>query len=1076
MEHSYSKDVHPKGNVEVMATRSILIPRPPQCPSCYQHTTNDDILAKMENHQSDPYFDQLPPAINDNIAKMAMEETERLTKNVKNTNADDDDWDLKVNKIGWSKQQLQLYRQVSSILDYDQLSRLAVSGRPNEGIIRRCSIDKSVARMRLVLASVHWNTDLTQWLNLIMFTYLPPTYMASYLDILQSLRVKVPTLVDKMLAGRPASFNQDYLQAITKRPWGANVPTKSRKLPGQSPIIVIIPATLNSTTQQPSPRMKRWFSLLGTMASTAPIQHPVRPSQSLESITEQLIAITRSKIQDLRNEMPNRHIILVGINTGAAIALQVALVENVSSIVCMGFAYNTVKGQRGAPDDKILEITTPVLFILGENSARSSQEEIESLREKMSAQTSLVVVGSADDALRINKFNRHLEGVTQSMVDNMIADEIQDFVSTCIINPPGPRKIINHLLKRSIGTSSTKKHDSTKKRKHKINNKADKGPPRKVGRPRLIRANEIPSEKPKSSQALLKQSNENLKMNVQNIVPTNEVPTILNNEVVTVATSSEPSTNKTIATAPNAIASPILDNGINLNVSNTQEVTTSENSQSTDVKISLASVVLPTSTVSTITPSTPPKVIQPTIQPVGQFVQVKPPTTTSGRVQSPNVKNFFIRKGIEKQPQNQIVTSSAGTYITSAVTSPQMSINPLPSNKKIIIKSQQIIVPAHNAKPNPSAQIIQVSGQSQALQTNLPTSHVSIPINANVLETSASSSGDLSGILDLPILFADNNDTPVIDQTAQILNTSSGSSSNILLNTSTDRTASMSSPQNIFITTADGKSVIPNRPLVITTAKVSKPTLQSTVATAPSTNKVIFINRGLKQQIVGSQSMPIGVKGLQTLKLVPTSMGTSTQSTSITLQGNQITKLPGNKINLSTLKLVKNPSNVTGNIVKPLILNKAVSGANNIVIKSPMGGNVKTHPAVIKANVLNRNITVKKVMNVIPGVKPISSPPPISTITSSPVTISSVATSPIVTLPIASSPIASSPIASSPITSSPIASSPIATSSIAAVSSINSSPTAQSNTGTVSFVHTSLVVTPSTSTTKTTTRKTRSSS
>lgn len=274
-----------------------------------------------------------------------------------------------MNRFGWTKQQLQLYRQAASILDYDQLARLAVSGRPNEGIIRRCSIDKSVARMRLTLASVHWNTELTQWLNSIMFTYLPPTYMASYLDILQSLRAKVPTLVDKMLAGRPS--HQEYLQAVLKRPWGANVPTKSRKLPGQSPIIVIVPSTLNSTNQQPSPRMKKWFSLLGTMASTAPIQHVIRPYQSLESITEQLIAITRSKIQDLRNEMPNRHIILVGINTGAAIALQVALVETVSSIVCMGFAFNTAKGTRGAPDDRILEITTPVLFILGENSARS---------------------------------------------------------------------------------------------------------------------------------------------------------------------------------------------------------------------------------------------------------------------------------------------------------------------------------------------------------------------------------------------------------------------------------------------------------------------------------------------------------------------------------------------------------------------------------------------------------------------------------------------------------------------------------------------------------------------------------
>lgn len=246
-----------------------------------------------------------------------------------------------------------------------------MSGRPNESIIRRCGVDKSVARMRLAFASVHWNTELTQWLNSTMLIYLPPTYMASYLDILQSLRAKVPTLVDKILAGRPASFNQDYLQAIMKRPWGANVPTKSRKLPGQSPIIVIVPSTLNSTTQQPSPRMKRWFSLLGTMASTAPIQHTMRPTQTLETITEQLIAITRSKIQDLRNEMPNRHIILVGINTGAAIALQVALVESISSIVCMGFAFNTTKGTRGSPNDRILDITTPVLFILGENSARS---------------------------------------------------------------------------------------------------------------------------------------------------------------------------------------------------------------------------------------------------------------------------------------------------------------------------------------------------------------------------------------------------------------------------------------------------------------------------------------------------------------------------------------------------------------------------------------------------------------------------------------------------------------------------------------------------------------------------------
>lgn len=51
---------------------------------------------------------------------------------------------------------------------------------------------------------------------------------------------------------------------------------------------------------------------------------------------------------------------------------------------------------------------------------KNSQEEIESLREKMKAQTSLVVVGSADDALRVEKRKRIIEAVTQTMVDNMI--------------------------------------------------------------------------------------------------------------------------------------------------------------------------------------------------------------------------------------------------------------------------------------------------------------------------------------------------------------------------------------------------------------------------------------------------------------------------------------------------------------------------------------------------------------------------------------------------------------------------------------------------------------------------------
>lgn len=50
----------------------------------------------------------------------------------------------------------------------------------------------------------------------------------------------------------------------------------------------------------------------------------------------------------------------------------------------------------------------------------SSPEEIENLREKMSAETSLIIIGSADDSLRLSHNKKIFEGVTQSMVDRCI--------------------------------------------------------------------------------------------------------------------------------------------------------------------------------------------------------------------------------------------------------------------------------------------------------------------------------------------------------------------------------------------------------------------------------------------------------------------------------------------------------------------------------------------------------------------------------------------------------------------------------------------------------------------------------
>jgi regulatory NSL complex subunit 3 len=48
------------------------------------------------------------------------------------------------------------------------------------------------------------------------------------------------------------------------------------------------------------------------------------------------------------------------------------------------------------------------------------QEIVEDIRERMRVETGLVVVGSADDQLRVGKAKKLMEGVTQSMIDRCI--------------------------------------------------------------------------------------------------------------------------------------------------------------------------------------------------------------------------------------------------------------------------------------------------------------------------------------------------------------------------------------------------------------------------------------------------------------------------------------------------------------------------------------------------------------------------------------------------------------------------------------------------------------------------------
>lgn len=63
---------------------------------------------------------------------------------------------------------------------------------------------------------------------------------------------------------------------------------------------------------------------------------------------------------------------------------------------------------------------TPTLFVVGQHANTSSIDILENIREKLKVETSLLLIGGADDQLRISHAKKLSCNVTQTMMDRYI--------------------------------------------------------------------------------------------------------------------------------------------------------------------------------------------------------------------------------------------------------------------------------------------------------------------------------------------------------------------------------------------------------------------------------------------------------------------------------------------------------------------------------------------------------------------------------------------------------------------------------------------------------------------------------
>ncbi|XP_065338932.1 KAT8 regulatory NSL complex subunit 3 [Cloeon dipterum] len=370
---------------------------------------------------------------------------------------DDGDWEAKIQRTGWTVEHARLFNNVVKAIHEAHMAHMALNGRQNESVLMKLATDTAARRVRRAMASATWDIRLTNWLHKLLLDNLPSSIFAVYLEILRVLRVKTPTLVEHMInfnpdAKLPPSLASEKIARVLKKESVEATANqlKPRRLPLDA-ILITVPSGIGRHVGHASRRNNNWVKQLSHLGQVACVDaHPTSlPGNStIENLLEQLLSSTRAKIEEVKAKYPGRPIILIGWNVGAGIAVQAALMETVNAVICLGFPISTLAGRRGQADDCLLDITCPILFVIGQNAPSSRQADIEDLRERLVVQSGLIVIGSADEHLRVTSVKKRSEGLTQSTIDRCILDEVGDFLASVltqpVVRPVSPKPAVKH--------------------------------------------------------------------------------------------------------------------------------------------------------------------------------------------------------------------------------------------------------------------------------------------------------------------------------------------------------------------------------------------------------------------------------------------------------------------------------------------------------------------------------------------------------------------------------------------------------------------------------------------------------
>ena len=229
---------------------------------------------------------------------------------------------------------------------------------------RRTAIDKSCAKLRRLFSGVGYQSQNIQWLHEQLTQMLPWYLLALYLDVICSLRSKIPHLMNQSLEPLLSKGDTKVARALgytTRKPWDPitashmnilkNRLGQSGAMGAHQPIICYVPTRSIMPRNPPQlKRMRFWNTQLSSFGKIQNINYQHIPSEGeLGDNVEKMVNATRLQVQEMHKRNPLKPIILIGWDNAALMSLLVSGTGFESQLLHKSKSYSSFSVKQSDP-------------------------------------------------------------------------------------------------------------------------------------------------------------------------------------------------------------------------------------------------------------------------------------------------------------------------------------------------------------------------------------------------------------------------------------------------------------------------------------------------------------------------------------------------------------------------------------------------------------------------------------------------------------------------------------------------------------------------------------------------------